>query len=94
VLDNFQHLPIHEISKSGAEDELKRYRALWRAAVMQLFTDAFSTTTKKRNFKFKRMARAFVRLHNPSFVTLCELAYYEPSEVVRHFRRLEREELN
>ncbi len=94
VQDKFYQIPVHEISKSAAEDELTKYRALWRAAVMQLFTDAFSTSKKKRNFKFKRMAKAFVRLHNPNFIALCEMAYYDPAKVVEHFKRLEREELN
>ena len=86
--DKFGCLPVHEIGKSEAEMELSGYRALWMSVVNQLFVDLTTSSKKTRSFRNKRFAKSYVRLSNPSFIIICELANLDPVKVVENFRSL------
>ncbi len=89
----YYNIPIHEITKSTAEDELLRLRKVWRAGVNQLFVDAFSKSKKTTSIKLKKEARSFVRMNNRSFINMCEIAYLDPRKVYESFKKIERGQL-
>jgi hypothetical protein len=86
--DKFSCLPVHEIGKSEAEMELSGYRALWMSVVNQLFVDLTTNSKNTRSFRNKKFAKSYVRLNNPSFIMICELANLDPVKVVENFRSL------
>ncbi len=87
--DDYFNIPIHEISKSTAEDEISRLRRLWQAGINQLFVDAFSNSKKATSIRLKKYAKAFVRLDNPAFMNMCEIACLNPIKVYESFKRIE-----
>jgi hypothetical protein len=78
------------LTSETAEIQTLRYRTLWRAALNQVFIDAFSNSKKRRNFKIKRLAKAFVCMQNQNFKFMCEMACYDPYMVFKHFKLLEK----
>ena len=84
----FSVVPIHEIGKSEAEMELSCYKALWMSVVNQLFIDIATNSKNTKSFKAKKLAKAYVRLSNPNFIMICELANLDPVKVVENFRSL------
>jgi hypothetical protein len=86
--EKYSCIPVHEIGKSEAEMELSRYRTFWMSVVNQLVVDVTTNSKNKKIFKVKRLAKAYVRLSNPSFIMICELANLDPVKVVENFRSL------
>jgi predicted alpha-1,6-mannanase (GH76 family) len=86
---NFLNTPF-TITAETAETENRRIRSLWRAALNQVFIDAFSKSKKQRNVKVKKVAKAFVSMRNYNFKFMCDLACYDAKMVYDQFKRLER----
>ena len=59
----------------------RREQALWRAVIMQMFTDAFSNSRKPEALQHKREALIWLRGNSRDFCTVCDYAGYDPDYI-------------
>lgn len=67
---------------------VRREQALWRAVIMQMFTDALSNSRKYEALQHKREAEIWLRGTSRDFRTVCDYAGYDPDYVRQIARRL------
>lgn len=75
-------------------DEVEKEVRLWRAVVDQAIADYLTESTEKRDLKYKREAKVWLRGNTKDFYDVCFLSCIEPIDMKRFiFEIITEEEL-
>lgn len=79
---------MEDILFGDSPNPTRAEQAIWRAVIMQCFTDAISRSAKREAIQHRREALTWLTNFSRDFRTVCEYAGYDPVYVQERIRAL------